>query len=121
MNLKYKIVEVNPASHSIVVRFYTDTLTEDALASQLVDGEVVRCRTDYSIDLPVPAPQGDALKEFITARAPKEWLKTQEALLNPATSNSLTALDALLQIETVVPGVPPPHNSATNSRSGAGA
>lgn len=101
MNLKYKIVEVHPESHSIVVRFYTDAITEQSLATQTTDGTIVRCRTDYSIDLPVPPPHGAELAAFITARAPKAWLQTQEAVLDGNIDTSLSSLTNLIGVETV--------------------
>lgn len=100
MNIKYKIIEVYPENHSIVVRFYTDLISEESLATQITGGVVVRGRTDYSIDLPRPLPEGDALAAFISARAPKAWLETQEAILDPAVDTSLTAVMPLLGVET---------------------
>lgn len=111
MNLKYKIIEVSPEYHSIVVRFYTDLISEESLATQTTDGVVVRGRTDYSIDLPIPLPEGDVLAAFISAHAPKVWFETQEAVLDPAVDTSLSAVMPLLGVETNVvyaePVVPP--------------
>jgi len=100
--IKYKIVEVNTNEHSIVVRYYTDIITEEMLATDVLDGAIRRCRTDYSIDLPVPAPTGSALNDFINARAPVEWLKTQEDVLNPNVDTSLSAVTSLVGVETPV-------------------
>lgn len=104
MNLKYKIVEVHPQQHSIVVRFYTDTVTEHMLAVQTdtVTGSILRARTDYNIDLPIPAPVGEALDAFIYARAPRDWLAIQEAVLNPEVDTSMTNLSAMLGVEKVL-------------------
>ena len=102
MNLKYKIIEIDEAQHSIVVRFYTDIVTETILATDILDGIIRRCRTDYSFDLPVPAPTGAALNDFINARAPIDWLKTQEDILNPNVDTSLSAVAALIGVETPV-------------------
>ena len=101
MNLKYKIVEVHPQQHSIVVRFYTDRITERMIAVQtdLATNTVLRARTDYNIDLPVPAPVGTALDAFILSRAPREWLATQEAVLDPEVDTSLSALQSLVGVE----------------------
>jgi hypothetical protein len=100
--IKYKIIETNADQHSIVVRFYTDVITEEMLATDILDGIVRRCRTDYSFDLPVPAPTGSALQDFITARAPVAWLTTQEAVLNPNVDTSLSGITALIGLETQV-------------------
>lgn len=103
MNLKYKIVEVNTNEHSIVVRFYTDIITEEMLAVDVLDGIIRRGRTDYSIDLPFPAPTGDALAEFIVSRAPVGWFTTQEAVLNPILDTSLSSVAELVGQELTPP------------------
>jgi hypothetical protein len=100
--IKYKIVEVNTNQHSIVVRFYTDIITEAMLATDVLDNVIRRCRTDFSFDLPVPCPQGDALNAFIAARAPVAWFETQEAVLNPAVDTSLAAVLPLVGVENTV-------------------
>lgn len=97
--IKYKIIETNVAEYSIVVRFYTDIITEAMLATDVLDNVIRRCRTDYSFDLPVPAPTGTALHDFIVARAPTAWLHTQEDVLNPNIDTSLAAIIPLVGIE----------------------
>lgn len=100
MILKYKIVEVYPEQHSIVVRFYTDLITEDSLAVQKDEaGKVLRGRTDFNLDLPFPAPVGQELDLFISARAPISWLKTQESVLNPLADTSLSDIVAMIGVE----------------------
>jgi hypothetical protein len=98
--IKYKIIETNTAEHSIVVRFYTDIITEAMLAVDVLDGVIRRGRTDYSLDLPVPAPTGTALHDFIVARAPTAWLHAQEDILNPSVDTSLSAVIPLVGVET---------------------
>jgi hypothetical protein len=88
MQLKYKIIEANAAEHSIVVRYTTDQLSAEDLSLNIVDGqpvrneagEVARCRTDYNLNLPYPAPTGAALEQFIVGCAPTHWLEVQGAL-----------------------------------------
>jgi hypothetical protein len=100
--IKYKIIETNVAEHSIVVRFYTDIITEAMLATDVLDNVIRRCRTDYSFDLPVPAPTGTALHDFIVDRAPTAWLHTQEDVLNPNIDTSLAAIIPLVGVEVEV-------------------
>ena len=100
--IKYKIVETNVADHSIVVRYYTDIVTEEMLSVDTLDGIIRRCRTDYSFDLPIPAPSGTALHDFIVARAPTAWLHTQEDVLNPNIDTSLAAIIPLVGVEVNV-------------------
>lgn len=103
MNLKYKIIEVYPEQHSIVVRFYTDVITEEMLATDVLNGVIRRGRTDFNIDLPFPAPTGDALKELIVSKAPSDWLATQEAVLNPILDTSLSSVAGLVGQELTPP------------------
>ena len=100
--IKYKIIETNVAEHSIVVRYYTDIVTEAMLSTDTLDGIIRRCRTDYSFDLPVPTPTGTALHDFIVARAPTDWLHTQEDVLNPNVDTSLSEIIPLVGIEVGV-------------------
>lgn len=106
--IKYKIIETDTSQHSIVVRFYTDIITEAMLATDVLDGVIRRGRTDYSFDLPVPTPTGAALHDFIVARAPTAWLHIQEDVLNPAVDTSLSTVIPLVGVEVeFVPVVAP--------------
>lgn len=98
--MKYKIIEINSDDHAIVVRFYTSKITEADLAVQVDDkGNILRCRTDFSIELPVPPPTGDALEKFILRRAPRDWLKIREDVTDPMVDTSLAHLLPLLGVE----------------------
>ena len=93
MNLHYKIVEVWPSDHLIVARYWTDVLSEEFLASdsnRKEDGTPVRCRSDVSITLPIPAPTGKELEDLIVRQAPLEWLKTLEKVQTPDIDTSMT-------------------------------
>jgi hypothetical protein len=115
--IKYKIVEVNQAEHSIVVRYYTEKITETMLATDTLDGVIRRCRTDYSMDLPIPAPEGAELEQFIMLRAPADWLASMEKMNDTASPVSMDALVALIGVEKsqeplVVTSIAPPQNEA---------
>lgn len=112
--IKYKIIEVHPEHHSIVVRFYSDVITEGSLATQWSEtGEVLRGRTDYNIDLPIPSPEGAALVAFISAHAPVEWLGVQEKLLDPVIDTSMGTLLPMVGVEEVVVVVSAPSLPVT--------
>ncbi len=100
--IKYKIIETDTSQHSIVVRYYTDIVTEAMLATDVLDNVIRRCRTDYSFDLPVPTPSGTALHDFIVAHAPTAWLQTQEDVLNSSIDTSLAAIIPLLGVEVEI-------------------
>lgn len=103
MNIKYKIISVDPSEHTMVVRFYTDLLTEEKLASirnsdgspAEVDenGNILRCRTDMNIAIwQVPAPTGEELHQYILEHAPVAWFELQEKIANPNIDTSMAEL-----------------------------
>ena len=106
MDIKYKIVEIHPEIHSIVVRYYTDTITEEYTAHKDAEGNPIlnedgtfqRCKYDLNIQLPVPPPTGDALHEKIMAHTP--YLVIEEKIVNPDIDTALTDMTALLGQET---------------------
>jgi hypothetical protein len=103
--IKYKIVEVNEAEHSVVARFYTDKITEMSMADpDSIDpttGKIGRCRTDYNITVPIPAPTGAAFDEFIQAHAPSTWFGILEAIADPVVDTSMTEIKALVDVEKI--------------------
>jgi hypothetical protein len=101
MNIHYKIVELWPDDHLIVVRYWTDNLSEEFLASdsnRKEDGTPVRCRTDVSLTLPVPAPTGVSLEKMILMNAPKAWLQTMEDVQNPDIDTSLSDIKDMVGV-----------------------
>jgi hypothetical protein len=105
MEVKYKIIETHPATHQVVARFYSDALTEEALA--VVPGDLRRCRTDIAFTLPVPAPTGDALHEIIMRGCPWAVFETHAAVGDPAVDTSLSALTELIGVERKAEKVAP--------------
>ena len=103
MNIHYKIVEVWPNDHLIVARFWTDLLSEEFLASDSnrnEDGTPVRCRTDISLTLPIPAPTGEALEKLILMNAPTVWLQTLENVQNPNVNTDMSSIESLVGVVT---------------------
>jgi len=99
MNIKYKIIEVWPDDHQIVVRYTTDIVTEEDVATHRdEDGNITRCRTDVPIVLPVPTPTGNELERIIMTNAPIDFLKTKESVLDENTDTSLASLQSLLNV-----------------------
>lgn len=97
--MKFKIIEVDETQHSIVVRFWTNKVTENDLAVDVRDGVVLRGRTDYCIQLPVPVPTGNALKAYILKHAPVDFLDIQELVKDPGVDTSMSALRGQIGIE----------------------
>jgi hypothetical protein len=52
MKIQYRIINKLPEECQIVVRYFTDTVTEEYLATEKdVEGNILRCKSDYPIDL----------------------------------------------------------------------
>jgi hypothetical protein len=101
MNIHYKIVEVWPNNHLIVARYWTDVLSEESLASDTnrkQDGTPVRCRSDVSLTLPIPAPTGVLLDKLILSNAPIAWLKTLEDVVNPDVDTTMSDIQNMLGV-----------------------
>jgi hypothetical protein len=99
MNLHYKIVEVWPQDHLVVVRYWTDVLSEEFLASNDIrkeDGTPERCRSDVSVTLPIPAPEGAELEKLLISYAPFDWLKTMEKIQAPEID---TSMDGIMKLK----------------------
>lgn len=104
MNIHYKIVEAWPSDHLIVVRYWTDVLSEEFLASdsnRKEDGTPVRCRSDASFTLPIPAPTGEELEKLILRNAPIDWLKTLEQVQSPDVDTSLSEIQSMIGVSKV--------------------
>jgi hypothetical protein len=112
MNIKYKILQIDTTEHSIIVRFYTDVLTEEMLSSVKYtdgtvekndDGTVKSCRTDYNINIwQTPSPTGEELDQYILRHAPVQWLELQESIINPQIDTSMSGLEVLVGVEKTV-------------------
>jgi hypothetical protein len=93
MNIYYRVVEVWPDNHSIVVRYWTDNVTEEYLKAddnRKPDGSPWRCRSDVSLTFPIPAPTGEELDKWIKTNAPVTFLETLEKVLDPYTDTTLS-------------------------------
>lgn len=101
LGIKCRILEVHPDTHSITIRYFSDTITQDSLASEFgpnknilrrKDGTPVRCKSDVHIQLPVPAPKGTELLDYIFKNVPpsKTFFELQENIANPDVDTSLS-------------------------------
>jgi hypothetical protein len=105
MNIHYKIVEVWPDTHSMIVRYYTDLVTEASLASDdniKDDGSPVRCKTDVSIGVPIPEPTEEDIKNLAMRNIPYKFLKFKEDVITGNVDFSMANAIALLNIDNFV-------------------
>ncbi len=108
MDVTFRIIEAHPDEHTIVARFSTACCPEESLVSQYGDpdenGErpILRCRTDVAITLPIPAPTGQALTDYIAQFAPRGFFEVKEAVADPGVDTSLAEAVSLLGQPIVV-------------------
>lgn len=110
MEVKFKIIDVDPSQHSIIVRYYTNLLTEDSLATSYNpdgtiarrnDGSPQRCQTDYNFNLwqTDPPLTEEQIKKIANDGAPYDWFKLRHDVLDPQVDTSLSAVNGLLNTE----------------------
>lgn len=113
MEVKYRIINVDPSQHSITVRYYTNLLSEDSLATSFNsdgsiardnDGYPLRCQTDYHINIwkTNPAPTIDEIKTIAGGSAPYDWFKLKHDILDPNIDTSLSVINNILNQEFTV-------------------
>ena len=93
MNIHYRILKVDPAAHGVLVRYFTDKVTEMDLANSLnpdgsiilnADGYPISTRTDVMISIyDTPAPSNEEIHKRIMMSSPVRWLKLQEDIKDP--------------------------------------
>lgn len=112
MEVKYRIIEVDPSQHSIVVRYYTDILSQDDLATSFdtnntimrrPDGTPQRCQTDYNINIwkTDPSPTIEDIHEIAKGAAPYDWFKLKHDVLNPSVDTTLNVVSTIMNQEFI--------------------
>ena len=96
MKLYYKIISHNLAERNIVVRYYTDVITEKELSviPNESNNNPVRCRSDISLNVPIPEPTLIGLHKLILRNAPRQALKDLE---NIKLGTEVTGIDLSLK------------------------
>lgn len=105
MNIKYRVISVDEKEYVFTVRFFTDHISEDELATTFdIDGDIVynnghplHCRTDYLINYHKQEDlTQENLRRIIVTTAPIEWLKTRENLKANGSFFDLTSVYSIL-------------------------
>lgn len=101
MKIYYRILNINDNDHSLVVRYWTDNITELSLCSEFDkdnlplitdDGYPVRCRSDVSVTFYNNLnPSQNAIVEIIKVNAPVDWFRLLESVKDPDTVVNLNA------------------------------
>ena len=102
MNLGYRIVKADSSEHGILVRYWTDKVTEMDLATSFnedgtvrvnADGYPLSTRTDVFMSIyETPAPSYEQIVKDIILRAPIDWLKLQESIVDVNVDTKLAEL-----------------------------
>jgi phosphoribosylformylglycinamidine (FGAM) synthase PurS component len=110
MEVKFKIIDVDSSQHSMIVRYYTNLLTEDSLATSYnpdgtiarrSDGSPQRCQTDYNFNIwqTDPPITEEQIKKIANDGAPYDWFKLRHDILDPQIDTSLNVVSNLLNTE----------------------
>jgi phosphoribosylformylglycinamidine (FGAM) synthase PurS component len=94
----------------MIVRYYTNLLTEDSLATSYnpdgtiarrSDGSPQRCQTDYNFNIwqTDPPITEEQIKKIANDGAPYDWFKLRHDILDPQIDTSLNVVSNLLNTE----------------------
>lgn len=138
--IKFRILRKIPQEHSVIVRYYSDLLSEDALASTfkldednntVIDrddnGFPKCCRTDYNIgiwniDITHASANSADFVNYISAHAPFDWFELQHATMNVEIDTTMSLVDSMIgsEFEAIKPIYVAPtiskEDSLTNSQ-----
>lgn len=98
--INYKILQVHEKEQSIVVRYWTDFLTENDLAvdnEKNSDGSPVRCRCDYNLNVWDYIKTEEDLNKMIQNAAPIDWFKLQYRVKNPEIDNTINGTMSIVK------------------------
>lgn len=95
MLIQYRIIKKDPENRQIVVRFFTDIVTEMYLAAMIdpvtlqpmnigEDGNPVNCRTDVAIELPIQVLTPEELNTLIMRYCRWDWFEKEERKITAA-------------------------------------
>ena len=102
MIIKYKIVELYENDRTMVVRYYTDVLSEKDLESVPNPDDPtkpLRCKSDVSLSIPLPEPTQAELEKLILRNAPIAGLEVLEKIKTKPQTAILTTVPLLVDVE----------------------
>lgn len=115
MEIKFKIIELHPDQHSMVVRYWTNLISQDELATSVSydsngnkvidrreDGSPARCQTDVNINIwQVPAPESNVIIQIANNAAPYDWFALKHAVADPTIDTGLSNVAAVMNTEYI--------------------
>ncbi|NDB60115.1 hypothetical protein EB001_16940 [bacterium] len=108
MKINYRILSVDESEHTFVVRYWTDIITEESLATHFTfSGDIVmtpngypeRCRTDYNLNFYNNSnPSTNDVITIIKSSAPVKLLYVKEQLQLSNTQYNMSNVYNLVNI-----------------------
>ena len=128
MNINYRILSKDDEQHSLVIRYWTNIISEESLATSVdykgnieVDGNghPLRCRTDYNLTLyGLNRPTDVELHNLAMRSAPVSFFKLLELRKIDPQKLDLSAVNDLIGIDkTFEVSDTPNSNTANNNKS----
>lgn len=101
MQINYRILSADESECSIVVRYWTDLLSEKDLSIDPKEPNDVplRCRTDYNLNIWDASLSEDQIHDFILSNAPIAWFE----LKHTAKTAPVPALKSLVGVSRSTP------------------
>lgn len=105
MNINYRILKIDNEAHSVVVRYFTDVVSENDLSSMKnpdgspvlgEDGYPIQCMTDTSLTLyDVQNPTEADVDVLVKRAVPSDWLKLREDIKLGTVASDLSGLSGI--------------------------
>jgi hypothetical protein len=110
MLIKYKpITRSTVTETNIVYRFYTDIVTEEEMCSlRDEEGNIIRCRTDYLVNLPLIPMSAEEFDSYVRSHCPVAFLEDEEKRILAKTE---TPDDDLSAMNTMIAALPSTEKS----------
>ena len=123
--MKYRIISLDHKENSAIIRFYTDTINEDFLASSFdINNNIVRtdvgyperCRTDVNITFYNHESTPEELDELIKSHAPVTWFELQEKIIFANNTLNIHHLEVgkEVEFESIIPEIPEINEALTD-------
>lgn len=108
MKINYRVLSVDEAEHTAVVRYWTDILTEESLATEFTpsgdirmnsNGYPQKCRTDYNLNFyNTTNPSSNDIITIIKSSAPIKWLYIKEQIQLSNSEYNLSNVFSMINI-----------------------
>lgn len=96
----YRILSMDEAEGSIIVRYWSDEMSEQELS--IIPGDTaatpVNCRTDTNLNIFDAKMTQDELHEFLVGGAPAEWLSMKGRIKDQKTDTSLPQIRSMIGV-----------------------